>query len=72
MAQRVEFSLFFQPVTQSYWTAWSRSDNWPKGWLQTWLVMMRDPARTIDEMGFAAFATFQLPGVLTLPAARTI
>ncbi|WP_454744374.1 glycosyltransferase family 2 protein [Ciceribacter selenitireducens] len=46
------------PTTGAVWLG--QRTRWFKGWLQTWLVMMRDPARTIDEMGFAAFATFQL------------
>ncbi|MBW8299476.1 MAG: hypothetical protein K0M60_07745 [Hydrogenophaga sp.] len=46
------------PTTGAVWLG--QRTRWFKGWLQTWLVLMRDPARTIDEMGFAAFATFQL------------
>lgn len=34
--------------------------RWFKGWLQTWLVLMRDPRRLIDEIGFSAFCIFQL------------
>lgn len=46
------------PTTGAVWLG--QRTRWFKGWLQTWLVLMRDPARTIEEMGFAAFATFQL------------
>ncbi|SSC65478.1 glycosyltransferase family 2 protein [Ciceribacter selenitireducens] len=46
------------PTTTGVWLG--QRTRWFKGWLQTWLVMMRDPRRTIDEMGLAAFATFQL------------
>ncbi|WP_082352354.1 glycosyltransferase family 2 protein [Rhizobium sp. AAP43] len=34
--------------------------RWYKGWLQTWLVLMRSPARTAQEMGLGAFLVFQL------------
>ncbi len=40
---------------------WSRQrTRWFKGWLQTWLVLMRDPGKLRREMGFKAFAIFQL------------
>src|ERR1051325_11651862 len=34
--------------------------RWFKGWMQTWLVHMRDPARIARELGFGGFAAFQL------------
>ena len=34
--------------------------RWCKGWLQTWLVHMRQPLRLIDEIGFRDFVVFQL------------
>jgi cellulose synthase/poly-beta-1,6-N-acetylglucosamine synthase-like glycosyltransferase len=34
--------------------------RWFKGWLQTWLVMMRDPLTLRREMGSRAFAVFHL------------
>jgi len=34
--------------------------RWFKGWLQTWLVVMRDPGRARREMGTGAFVVFQL------------
>lgn len=34
--------------------------RWFKGWLQTWLVLMRAPRTVSREMGFAAFTIFQL------------
>jgi cellulose synthase/poly-beta-1,6-N-acetylglucosamine synthase-like glycosyltransferase len=34
--------------------------RWFKGWLQTWLVMMREPALARREMGLAAFVVFHL------------
>lgn len=34
--------------------------RWFKGWLQTWLVMTRTPLQTAGEMGWQAYALFQL------------
>ena len=34
--------------------------RWFKGWLQTWLVMMREPRILSREMGLSAFLVFQL------------
>ncbi len=34
--------------------------RWFKGWMQTWLVMMRDPRALRREMGLAAFCVFHL------------
>jgi len=34
--------------------------RWFKGWMQTWLVHMRDPLRVARELGFSGFAAFQL------------
>jgi cellulose synthase/poly-beta-1,6-N-acetylglucosamine synthase-like glycosyltransferase len=40
---------------------WSRQrTRWFKGWLQTWLVMMRNPAELRREMGTTAFCVFHL------------
>lgn len=40
---------------------WSRQrTRWFKGWLQTWLVLMRDPRAVQREMGLKAFGVFQL------------
>lgn len=46
------------PVDASIWMA--QRARWFKGWLQTWLVLMRDPVKLMREMGLAAFLTFQL------------
>uniref|UniRef100_UPI00310149B7 glycosyltransferase family 2 protein n=1 Tax=Neorhizobium sp. EC2-8 TaxID=3129230 RepID=UPI00310149B7 len=46
------------PATMSVWMG--QRSRWFKGWLQTWLVLMRDPRRLIDEIGFSAFCVFQL------------
>jgi cellulose synthase/poly-beta-1,6-N-acetylglucosamine synthase-like glycosyltransferase len=34
--------------------------RWFKGWMQTWLVHTRSPARLLHELGWPGFATFQL------------
>jgi cellulose synthase/poly-beta-1,6-N-acetylglucosamine synthase-like glycosyltransferase len=34
--------------------------RWFKGWIQTWLVHMRQPRRLIRELGLPGFLTFQL------------
>ncbi|MAY61362.1 MAG: glycosyl transferase [Rhizobiales bacterium] len=40
---------------------WMRQrSRWLKGWLQTWLVMMRHPLRTMREMGAAGFFSAQV------------
>jgi glycosyltransferase XagB len=46
------------PVEFSIWMA--QRTRWFKGWLQTWLVLMRDPARLLRELGPLSFVTFQL------------
>lgn len=34
--------------------------RWFKGWMQTWLVHMREPGRLARELGLAGFLAFQL------------
>jgi cellulose synthase/poly-beta-1,6-N-acetylglucosamine synthase-like glycosyltransferase len=34
--------------------------RWFKGWMQTWVVHMREPVRLARSLGFAGFAAFQL------------
>ena len=34
--------------------------RWFKGWMQTWLVHMRQPARLLRDLGLPGFLTFQL------------
>jgi cellulose synthase/poly-beta-1,6-N-acetylglucosamine synthase-like glycosyltransferase len=41
--------------------AWLRQrTRWIKGHIQSWLVLMRDPGRTLRELGLAGFAAMQL------------
>jgi cellulose synthase/poly-beta-1,6-N-acetylglucosamine synthase-like glycosyltransferase len=43
------------------WQPWLRQrTRWFKGWLQTWLVHMRTPARLLRDLGVGGFATFHL------------
>ncbi|TCL75511.1 glycosyltransferase family 2 protein [Rhizobium sp. BK251] len=46
------------PVTLRVWTG--QRTRWFKGWLQTWLVLMRDPGGLRREMGTRAFLIFHL------------
>jgi cellulose synthase/poly-beta-1,6-N-acetylglucosamine synthase-like glycosyltransferase len=41
--------------------SWLRQrTRWFKGWMQTWLVHMREPRRLLREMGLPGFVVFQL------------
>jgi cellulose synthase/poly-beta-1,6-N-acetylglucosamine synthase-like glycosyltransferase len=41
--------------------AWLRQrTRWFKGWMQTWLVHMRQPARLLRDLGLPGFIAFQL------------
>ncbi|URK88649.1 glycosyltransferase [Rhizobium sp. RCAM05350] len=46
------------PVSRSVWLG--QRTRWFKGWLQTWLVLMRKPGHLADEMGWPAFIVFQI------------
>lgn len=46
------------PTEFGIWLA--QRTRWYKGWLQTWLVLMREPRRTAREMGWLPFLVFQL------------
>ena len=46
------------PLTLSIWLG--QRTRWFKGWLQTWLVLMRRPVLLGGEMGWPAFAVFQV------------
>lgn len=46
------------PSTAKTWL--HQRTRWFKGWLQTWLVLMRDPVRLAREMGPPGFIIFQL------------
>ena len=46
------------PVRRSVWLG--QRTRWFKGWLQTWLVLMRKPRKLAGEMGWPAFIVFQL------------
>ncbi|WP_428427376.1 glycosyltransferase [Pararhizobium sp.] len=46
------------PISRSVWLG--QRTRWFKGWLQTWLVLMRKPAQLKGEMGWSAFIVFQI------------
>ncbi|MBB4953124.1 cellulose synthase/poly-beta-1,6-N-acetylglucosamine synthase-like glycosyltransferase [Agrobacterium vitis] len=46
------------PTTAQVWTG--QRSRWFKGWLQTWLVLMRHPRAAWRTMGGKAFMVFQL------------
>lgn len=46
------------PITLDAWT--TQRTRWLKGHMQTWLVLMRNPGRTISEMGLRGFLSMQL------------
>ncbi|WP_245269557.1 glycosyltransferase family 2 protein [Allorhizobium undicola] len=46
------------PISARIWIG--QRSRWFKGWLQTWLIMMRHPLRTCRDMGLRAFFMFQL------------
>ncbi|MBP1858183.1 glycosyltransferase family 2 protein [Rhizobium herbae] len=57
---RVIFKPTFEeaPISLPVWLG--QRTRWFKGWLQTWLVLMRRPAQLGREMGWPAFAVFQI------------
>lgn len=46
------------PITFGAWL--KQRTRWIKGHMQTWLVLMRNPLRTLREMGLASFISVQL------------
>ncbi|KQW31832.1 glycosyl transferase [Rhizobium sp. Root274] len=46
------------PISFKIWLG--QRTRWYKGWLQTWLVLMRQPLRTGRDMGWLSFLVFQL------------
>lgn len=46
------------PIRFSHWCA--QRSRWIKGYVQTWLVLMRNPGKTCAQMGFARFCAMQL------------
>jgi cellulose synthase/poly-beta-1,6-N-acetylglucosamine synthase-like glycosyltransferase len=46
------------PETLSEWLP--QRTRWFKGWIQTWLVHMRDPGRLYRELGLASFVVSQI------------
>lgn len=46
------------PTNAQIWLP--QRSRWIKGHIQTWLVLMRDPRRTVQQMGLVAFVSMQL------------
>ncbi|KQR77850.1 glycosyl transferase [Rhizobium sp. Leaf341] len=46
------------PTDIGVWFA--QRTRWYKGWMQTWLVLMRNPSLLVRQMGWTAFATLQI------------
>ncbi|WP_426240250.1 glycosyltransferase [Pararhizobium sp. DWP1-1-3] len=46
------------PTSRCVWLG--QRTRWFKGWLQTWLVLMRKPGQLSCEMGWPAFIVFQI------------
>ena len=55
------------PATVALWLR--QRSRWFKGWMQTWIVHMRQPVRLLRDLGPAGFASFQLLTVGTVLAA---
>lgn len=51
-------TLEVAPLTLGVWIR--QRTRWLKGWAQTWLVVMRHPARTAGALGPLGFTVFQL------------
>lgn len=48
-------------VAPENWRDWrNQRTRWFKGWIQTWLVHMRNPRRLADELGFRSFCVAQI------------
>jgi cellulose synthase/poly-beta-1,6-N-acetylglucosamine synthase-like glycosyltransferase len=48
-------------VAPENWKDWrNQRTRWFKGWIQTWLVHMRDPLRLARELGFRSFCVSQI------------
>ncbi|MCP5075752.1 MAG: glycosyltransferase, partial [Rhodobacteraceae bacterium] len=53
-------STTYEEATYSLGNWLRQRSRWLKGWMQTWLVHMRNPLRTWREMGPAGLAVFQV------------
>jgi cellulose synthase/poly-beta-1,6-N-acetylglucosamine synthase-like glycosyltransferase len=53
-------STTFEEATTTFGNWTRQRSRWMKGYMQTWLVHMRDPAGLVRHAGIGGFATFQL------------
>ncbi|TCM56133.1 cellulose synthase/poly-beta-1,6-N-acetylglucosamine synthase-like glycosyltransferase [Rhizobium sp. PP-F2F-G48] len=59
LSQMIQRPTFEDAPTETrVWFA--QRTRWYKGWMQTWLVLMREPSRLARQMGWKAFATVQI------------
>jgi cellulose synthase/poly-beta-1,6-N-acetylglucosamine synthase-like glycosyltransferase len=50
----------FESAPTEFGVWYAQRSRWLKGYLQTWLVLMRDPATTLRQMGLVRFLVTQL------------
>ncbi len=53
-------STTFEEANCHVWPWIKQRSRWMKGYLKTWLMLMRKPARLLDRMGLAGFLSFQI------------
>jgi cellulose synthase/poly-beta-1,6-N-acetylglucosamine synthase-like glycosyltransferase len=60
MRVRTLDSTTFEEATTGFGNWLRQRSRWQKGYIQTWLVHMRDPAQLMRNAGFWGFVSFQL------------
>lgn len=60
MRVRVIDSVTLEEANSRPWNWTRQRSRWLKGAMQTWLVHMRNPLKTLKEMGFMNFLVFQI------------
>ena len=53
-------STTFEEAPARFWPWLRQRTRWFKGWLQTWMVHMREPRRLLRDLGPINFVSFQL------------
>ncbi|MEP1444015.1 MAG: glycosyltransferase family 2 protein [Hyphomicrobiales bacterium] len=59
----------FEEAPENYGVWLKQRTRWFKGWMQTSIVHLRNPKRTLNELGFARFLSLQLYSSLLLISA---
>lgn len=57
---RAMSSVTWEEANSHGWNWIRQRSRWSKGYMQTYLVHMRDPLRLLRELGWARFVTFQI------------